>query len=99
MRKTSGQGVPMHYKSSDSNWQEFYLSEIVVPIRMELKYKNPKKEGYEYKGFLCADAKSANAFREDEIEDYERLLKAVADYLYIYFDRIQALQSMHVVAE
>ncbi|MGH7490913.1 MAG: hypothetical protein ACREOO_00810 [bacterium] len=75
------------YLSTIGNWQEYYLSEIVVPIRMELKHKEATESAYDYRGFLCADAKSANAFRNDEIEGYEKLMRTIADYLYIFFDK------------
>lgn len=77
------------YQSTISNWQNFYKSEIVVPIRIEGKYlSNRRADIYDLLGFICVDSQSTSAFRVNEIYYYVELIKAFSDVLYKYFDRV-----------
>lgn len=75
------------YLSSEKNWQEYFQSRIVVPIRMQKKFRGIASEGYDYLGYICADARVPNAFRENKLEYYIDLLQGIADQLYLYFDK------------
>ncbi len=78
------------YRDQHQNWKEHYQSVIVVPIRIQakLRYNGKKGTGYDILGFLWADSESTSAFPKPHIEFYSQYLKAFADALYIYLDRL-----------
>ncbi len=84
------------YLSSATEWSKYYRSRIVVPIRMERKLKGIASEGYEYLGFICADAPSAEAFRQNEISYHVDYLKTFADQLYIYFEKFTLTTALQL---
>lgn len=78
------------YQNPNINWNDFYSSTIVVPIRIKRRYIEAEYvgEGFDILGFLCADSNSTSAFPDREMESYVDTVKAFADTLYIYIDRI-----------
>ena len=80
-----------HFKISYRNWEKWFNSIIVVPIRVRASLKDSKDKNsseYIYLGFICCDAKERNAFRKSELIGHVDMIKAFADALYIYLDTI-----------
>lgn len=84
------------YKNSNLVWNDYYLSTIVVPIRIQRRHIDPKfdDDGYDIVGFLCVDSNSRSAFRDSDIDAYINFVKAFADCLYKYFDRFLYYQGI-----
>jgi len=77
------------FKISYRNWDRWFRSIIVVPIRIHSSLKDSYDQtNYLYLGFICCDAKEKNAFRNTEVEGHVNMVKAFADGLYIYLDTI-----------
>jgi hypothetical protein len=77
------------YQNPNPDWEKYYLSTIVVPIRIKEKSETRRTDiKYDLIGFLCADSLSTSAFRETQIDDYVHLIKSFASGLYIYLDQI-----------
>lgn len=91
MKETTG----FPYKNSNVNWSDYYLSTIVIPIRIKRKYVDRAYSGeaHDIMGFLCVDSKSTSAFRDSDIDNYVNLVKAFADSLYKFFDRFLYYQK------
>ncbi|UZW12576.1 hypothetical protein OSC52_11990 [Clostridium pasteurianum] len=66
------------------NWDKFYNTRIVVPIRFIPESKIHTLGNKKYYGFICVDAKKSKTF-ENEKDTYINLICGVADKLYIYF--------------
>lgn len=78
------------YKNSSLNWQDKYLSTVVVPIQIEnILLLNPEVEAYHVLGFLCLDAAKPNTFSIKRKEPVVQLVKAYADILYTVFSLFQ----------
>jgi hypothetical protein len=78
-----------NFKTTDKynnimNWNKFYSTRIVVPIRFIPENQLHTLGNKKYYGFICVDAKKAKIF-EDELEIYINLICGVADRLYVYF--------------
>lgn len=72
------------YDNTNSHWEKFYKSTIVVPIRIA-NQRNPNNElenSYTILGFLCVDSKSTHAFEESQKSFYKPIVKAFAALLY-----------------
>ena len=79
------------YLNTTPNWEDYYKSRIVVPIRMEnnkLFFKE-EDEGEDIIAFLCADAEKAGTFpdKDDERRFYISLLETYANRLYIILNK------------
>jgi|ERR1035437_1709804 hypothetical protein len=77
-----------HFEISYQNWEKWFNSIIVVPIRIHSSLKDSDDDSYRYLGFICCDAKEKNAFRKSELIGHVDMIKAFADGLYIYLDTI-----------
>jgi hypothetical protein len=76
------------------NWEDWFQSIIVVPIRIESHLKGVADGTvYDYIGFICCDGKSAGSFRIKDMDAHLHLVKSFADGLYIYLDRIREYLS------
>ena len=75
------------YKNTTLNWDDYYRSTIVAPIRVanERLFFNNLTEGYNVVGFLCVDSMSTEAFRNTEFEkeNYSYIVKSFAAEVYI----------------
>jgi len=80
------------FRISARDWEKWYNSQIVVPIR-GLSTDAKGKKTYRYMGFLLADSMSSEAFRKYDLESYVAILKAYADLLFVCFDKITILMS------
>lgn len=79
-----------HYDNTTKNWEKYYRSTIVVPIRIDsdlLFYK--KTEGYDILGFLCVDSMSDGIFTDEMKECYVDVIKTYAAIMYIMFSKYQ----------
>ncbi len=87
------------YQNSTLNWENFYLSTVVVPIRlMESQFEEGYPGGntdkkYTLQGFVCVDSLSVEAFPDDRIEHYAEFLMMVGDSLYHYLDLAGQLED------
>jgi hypothetical protein len=79
------------YQNSNLDWEKYYLSTIVVPIRIENRLVGTASSGYDLLGFLCVDSLSISAFRESDAQTYVNFLQSFAHLLYPYFERIYYL--------
>jgi hypothetical protein len=91
--RISREGGFGHYRNSNLDWEKYYLSTIVVPIRMENRLVGTASSGYDLLGFLCADSLSTSTFRKSDMQSYMNFLQAFAQLLYPYFDRIYTLRQ------
>lgn len=75
------------YKNSTLNWEKYYRSTIVAPIRVanEHLFFNRWKSGYNVVGFLCVDSMSLEAFRNTEFDKKtcSYVVKSFAAEMYI----------------
>ncbi len=75
------------YKNTTLEWEDYYRSTIVAPIRVanERLFFNKLTEGYNVVGFLCVDSMSTEAFRNTafEKENYSYIVKSFAAEIYI----------------
>lgn len=75
------------YKNTTLDWEDYYRSTIVAPIRVANKrlFFNQLTEGYNVVGFLCVDSMSTEAFRNTafEKENYSYIVKSFAAEIYI----------------
>jgi len=78
------------FLTTNPNWRSFYRSFITVPIRINRTLLRAERAGvgYHILGLLCADTLSTSAWRGDELPAYSNLLKAFADALYIYLEKV-----------
>lgn len=78
--KKSGQ----HYDNTTQNWDDYYRSTIVVPIRIanERLFFNEQSNSYNVIGFLCIDSLSVNAFLENQEKYNVFLMKSFAAEIY-----------------
>jgi len=82
------------YHNTNLDWQQKYQSAIVVPIRREnLDSQTRSAEKFWLLGFLCADAKDANTFDKERMEDYVLMLMVASDAAYVYFDLVKTLKA------
>ncbi len=83
-----GTGRP--YRNSVLEWKDLYRARIVVPIRISNAALGDQLDdgGFELLGFLCADSESTSAFQRSQMSAYCDFLKAFADALYHYFERL-----------
>lgn len=92
------------YKNSSKNWQEKYLSTVVVPIQLSNRYRNvPKNAAYAVVGFLCLDAKRSNTFKRKHKVPICNIVKCYADLLYcvfsLYKDSLEKIESQEYKKE
>ena len=75
------------YKNTTEDWEEFYRSTIVAPIRVanEHLFFNNLNNGYHVVGFLCVDSMSTEAFRNTKPEKtaHSYIVKSFAAETYI----------------
>ena len=75
------------YKNTTPDWEDYYRSTIVAPIRVANKrlFFNNLTSGYNVVGFLCVDSMSTEAFRNTtfEKENYSYIVKSFAAEVYI----------------
>jgi hypothetical protein len=82
------------YSNSSQEWENHYQSTVVVPIRVrnpQTKSDNPGE--FELIGFLCADSKDRNAFREPIKDSVISVMKGCADLVYYYLDMIGRIRE------
>lgn len=79
------------YLNSTPNWENYYRSTIVVPIRIHNeKISYSKKNGYYHViGFVCVDSMSENAFLEKQEKYNVDVVKSFAAEAYIILSRYQ----------
>lgn len=73
------------YKNSDKFWRKRYNTTIVMPMRC-LVSSNINEAVYDIVGFLCVDARKANAFEKRNFHFTIEFLKGVSDILYSYLN-------------
>lgn len=75
------------YKNTTEDWEKYYRSSIVVPIRAanERLFFTRRRAGYDVIGFLCVDSMSTEAFRNNEFDkrNYTYIVKSFAAEMYI----------------
>jgi len=73
------------YENTTDFYEDYYLSTIVVPIRIDRNLFHDNNFGYEIIGFLCVDSMSINAFRNEEVikERNVNIVKSFAAELYV----------------
>lgn len=77
------------YLNSNPNWQKYYRSTIVAPIRIrsDIIDITTEKDKYNILGFICVDSEYNQTFQDNELRDYVELVESFADIMYQYFDR------------
>lgn len=75
------------YKNTTDDWEKYYKSTIVAPIRVanEHLFYNKLNKGYDVVGFLCVDSLSTEAFRDRDSDktNYSYIVKSFAAEMYI----------------
>lgn len=69
------------FLNTNPEWQKYYESAVVVPIRF-LNRRSPKdtdQDSYTLLGFLCVDSMSRNAFLQSKQAYYTSIIRADAD--------------------
>ncbi len=79
------------YDNTTKNWEKYYKSTIVVPIRIKHKrlYFSNKDKYFHVIGFLCVDSLSENAFLEKQERYNVDIVKAFAAEAYIILSKYQ----------
>lgn len=77
------------YKNETPNWEEFYISRVVVPIKIERKklFYLKSDDGDDIIGFLIADVKSNKVFTEAKKNLYISIMQGYASRLYIILNK------------
>lgn len=79
------------YDNTTKNWEKYYRSAIVVPIRIkhEYLYFSNKDKYYHVIGFLCVDSLSEDAFLEKQERYNVNMVKAFAAEAYVILSKYQ----------
>ncbi len=77
--------VESSYKNTNTDWERYYKSTIVVPIRIEFNrlYHIKKDTSYHIIGFLCVDSEHRDAFTEKQEKYNVGIVNAYADIIYV----------------
>ena len=79
-----------NYNNQRPNWQRFYKSAIVVPIRCPAGTQGRKREDL---GFLCVDSKSKNRLNGDH---HVVMLASLADQMYNFMSLMRGNYTVTV---
>lgn len=79
--------VGKEYENTTPNWDKFYRSTIVVPIRIAHRRSHTTSKENEYLiiGFLCVDSMSTNIFIASQEKYFCNIMKSYAALLYTFF--------------
>lgn len=79
---------------STDNWKKWFLSILVVPIRIECRLRGIEDGArYDYLGFVCCDSPEKGAFKLAYKKALLDMAKSFADGLYVYLDEIRGYSS------